>query len=52
MMHPGNIMHRKELGGCEVARATDLAGRDRACRRIHLDRTAGVDAQRRKMERS
>ena len=29
MMHPGNIMHRKELGGCELAQATDLAGRDR-----------------------
>lgn len=29
MMYPGNIMHRKELGGCEVARATDLAGRNR-----------------------
>ena len=28
MMYPGNIMHRKELGGCDVARATDLAGRD------------------------
>ena len=24
-----NIIHRKELGGCEVARATDLAGRER-----------------------
>jgi hypothetical protein len=29
MMYPGNIMHRKELGGCELARATDLAGRNR-----------------------
>ena len=29
MMYPGNIMHRKELGGCELAQATDLAGRDR-----------------------
>jgi hypothetical protein len=28
MMYPGNIMHRKELGGCELARATDIAGRD------------------------
>jgi len=23
MMYPGNIMHRKELGGCEVVRATE-----------------------------
>ena len=29
MMYPGNIMHRKELGGCDLAQATDLAGRDR-----------------------
>jgi len=29
MMHPGNIMHRKELGGCDLAQATDLKKRDR-----------------------
>ena len=29
MMYLGNIMHQKELGGCELAQATDLAGRDR-----------------------
>jgi hypothetical protein len=29
MMYPGNIMHRKQLGGCELAQATDLERRDR-----------------------
>jgi len=29
MMYPGNIMHQKELGGCELAQATDLDKRDR-----------------------
>lgn len=28
MMYPGNIMHRKELGGCELAQATDLKRRE------------------------
>jgi hypothetical protein len=29
MMYPGNIMHREELGGCELAQATNLEKRER-----------------------
>jgi hypothetical protein len=29
MMHPGNVMHQKSLGRCELAQATDLAHRER-----------------------